>query len=61
MIIDRDTPEPIHFLRHNVYIGYYTIPKPIQPDEKYNTTIYAATKNQIIFRGEAIQTKSRST
>ncbi|KAH8767347.1 hypothetical protein F5883DRAFT_495188 [Diaporthe sp. PMI_573] len=48
MMIDRDTPDPMHFIRHNIYIGYYTIPMEIQLGEKYDATIYVATGDKLI-------------
>jgi 2-polyprenyl-6-methoxyphenol hydroxylase-like FAD-dependent oxidoreductase len=48
MMLDPDAPDPMHFLRHNVYMGYYTMPKPAQPGEKYIATIYVATGNRMI-------------
>ncbi|KAJ0116586.1 hypothetical protein J7T55_009736 [Diaporthe amygdali] len=48
MMIERDTPDPMHFLRHNVYIGYYTMPKEIEPGETYDATIFPATRGRLI-------------
>lgn len=49
-MIGKDTPDPMHFLRHNVYIGYYTIPKPAQPGEKYDAAIYVATGGRLVIQ-----------
>lgn len=48
MMIDKDTPDPMHFLRHNVWIAYYTIPKKAEPGEKYDATVYIATGGRTI-------------
>lgn len=49
MMIGRDTPDPMHFLRDNVYIGYYTIPKEMEPGEKYDATVFLATGGRMVF------------
>lgn len=40
----------MHFLRHNVYIGYYTIPKEAQPGEKYDAAIFVATGGRLVIQ-----------
>lgn len=48
LMIDQGTPDPIHFLNHNVYIGYYTIPKEMKPGDKYDATIFVATNGRLV-------------
>lgn len=48
MMLEKDAPDPMHFLRHNVYIGYYTIPKEIQPGERYDASVFVATGGRLV-------------
>ncbi|POS78344.1 hypothetical protein DHEL01_v203274 [Diaporthe helianthi] len=48
MMLEPDAPDPMHFLRHNVFVAYYTMPRPNRVDEKYDATAYVATGNRII-------------
>ncbi|KAI3400390.1 hypothetical protein diail_3407 [Diaporthe ilicicola] len=48
MMIDQDTPDPMQFLRHDIYIGYYTMPKEVEPGESHDATIYVATGDRFI-------------
>lgn len=48
MMMEKGTPDPMHFLRNNVYIGYYTIPKASEPGEKYDANLYIATNNRLV-------------
>ncbi|KAG6358508.1 hypothetical protein INS49_014392 [Diaporthe citri] len=49
MMIGKDTPDPMHFLRDNVYIGYYTIPKEMEPGDNYDANVFLATGGRMIF------------
>lgn len=49
MMIGGDTPDPMHFLRDNVYIGYYTIPKEMEPGDKYDASVFVATGGRMVF------------
>lgn len=48
MITERDAPNPIHFLRHDIYIGYFTMPQELKPGDKYDATMYVATGDRFI-------------
>lgn len=51
MMLDRDAPDPMHFLRHNVFIAYYTMPRPAKgQDETYDATAYVAAGNRMILK-----------
>lgn len=48
MMIGKDTPDPMHFLNHNVFIAYYTIPKEMKPGDKYDATIFMAPNGRLV-------------
>lgn len=48
MMIGHDTPDPMHFLRHNVYIGYFTISKVMKPGDKYDATMFLAPGGRVV-------------
>jgi hypothetical protein len=47
-MIERDSPDPMHFLSNNMYIGYYRMPKEIEPGEEHDATLYVATRHRNI-------------
>lgn len=50
MMLERDAPDPMHFLRHNVFIAYFTMPRPMKEDETYDATAYVAAGNRMIMK-----------
>lgn len=50
MMIGHDTPDPMHFLRHNIYIGYFTIPKEMKPGDKYDATMFLAPGGRVVMQ-----------
>lgn len=50
MMLERDAPDPMDFLRHNVFIAYFTMPRPMKGDETYDATAYVAAGNRMIMK-----------
>ncbi|KAG8158131.1 hypothetical protein KVR01_011892 [Diaporthe batatas] len=50
MMLERDAPDPMHFLRHNVFIAYYTMPRAAKGDETYDATAYMAAGNRMMMK-----------
>lgn len=50
LMLERDAPDPMHFLRHNVWIGYFTMPEEAKPGEKYDATVFVATNGRLVIR-----------